>query len=1097
MKRILVLILLLAIAQLAWAEGARGECYSPPAKVSRQEISCDADAQTCAVWLRFRQERPYPYQAISMLTRQDSGHVTLILSELPPLGGTHEMARLLRAVFGVHSEALHRLRYPIGLDGWLEDWVVSLPYDKGPMTTIADANGGRIQVPLALAEQLNFLNDAIFGTSEVQYVDDLTADRVKIELPNLQITTGELSQLAMAKTEDWKALSAFDAAPQAFSQLGRSVRPALFTDNKKLLVALVIPQNTEMKSLRSIFRKFAIGSDYIIGSVRPKKGGLILLARSRLLSLRTLPPLRFETLEILQGSSQGLGQSYERQRVFAGKIPSGVYAGWDWAPIYLSPQLQDTELGTLLNIADQQLKSWSQCGNVQYASFDYPVPSDFPFKTRRASDWFHDATNTSELTFNWNTSGFSTASDTVAGRIVTASGTAALPVSYILPSHLNPLAAAVSGELEVVNDIGQLVREGSRVGSEYFSRLNDPILARVARNVFLFQILNDAKPFRVDVRKRFSVPKRSRSELISDLLTKRTDSWLTAMQHDAAMSATGGMRAVKLLKTKAGLSQQQISQLLASPEKHEQELLRLARELEMSRVAGVQLANDIIVLTADYMEVAAKSKTEFISQCRQLGGQLEQGKDRLSCQFSRRPGSAPLSLPTPYLDRRTEMEVQLRAQKAEFESAVVNFKKQAAAFEKLAAQGQAAELVADDLRRMASYSSDLDGILNELLTAAEQTASGGSIQTPTLVLSRDTADSRSVGGHNIDALPWLAKVEPGTVAPRTRRSGDRLELVIPKSGTENSALIARAVATVSEVPPLPARELESALHAPVEPRANFLERLVQRGSTSDISPTIKERASHCACDIYIEDGGVDTLFVVRVRPPPPGSLDVLVGRSAAIEHLAGTARDKTVMFANVSVGRATSISESAARIAVPGAKRDFLEQQIDSALAFFRHPLDSVGVSLGWRTKQGRNVMLRATEGESPREFVEMLVSRPAWGESAVKEGKSAIHEAGNVTIVEVKFGSGGMAPRSIEVHTFSADGVKTASTLASAQRALSRAKVSDTVKLGLNQLAEQITQDAKDIRSVEFFFQSTGAETGRWQAPQGDGAQTLALGVP
>ena len=76
----------------------------------------------------------------------------------------------------------------------------------------------------------------------------------------------------------------------------------------------------------------------------------------------------------------------------------------DWAPIYLSEELINTEYGSLLNITDQLLKSWSQNGLTKYINFNYRVPVKWPFEKpliRIVITEFKADT----VTFNWNTKG--------------------------------------------------------------------------------------------------------------------------------------------------------------------------------------------------------------------------------------------------------------------------------------------------------------------------------------------------------------------------------------------------------------------------------------------------------------------------------------------------------------------------------------------------------------------------------------------------------------------------------------------------------------------------------------------------------------------
>src|SRR5262249_17486653 len=147
-------------------------------------------------------------------------------------------------------------------------------------------------------------------------------------------------------------------------------------------------------------RQFALDSDLILGAV--KKGDCVLaVARERSVPIDVLPPLRTETiLQLAKANTDELAQSYERNNVLAGKLPpsAGPDMGKDWAPIYLSGELIDTEYGSLLNLTDQLLKSWSMAGHVSYDHFSYPAPTEFPLGVA-LTEFAH----TMEVTFNWNT----------------------------------------------------------------------------------------------------------------------------------------------------------------------------------------------------------------------------------------------------------------------------------------------------------------------------------------------------------------------------------------------------------------------------------------------------------------------------------------------------------------------------------------------------------------------------------------------------------------------------------------------------------------------------------------------------------------------
>ena len=113
-----------------------------------------------------------------------------------------------------------------------------------------------------------------------------------------------------------------------------------------------------------------MASDVVVGASWSGTDALLIVGRQRQVPLDVLPPLRFETFALLADvDARELAQSYERTTPFAGKLRAGDYANADWAPIYLSDPLIDSEFGALLNITDQMLKSWSSAGDI-----DYPRP---------------------------------------------------------------------------------------------------------------------------------------------------------------------------------------------------------------------------------------------------------------------------------------------------------------------------------------------------------------------------------------------------------------------------------------------------------------------------------------------------------------------------------------------------------------------------------------------------------------------------------------------------------------------------------------------------------------------------------------------------
>ena len=1092
MRRHLVWFIFAFVFNTAAAEENSTAC--PPREQPERMVSiCDADPETCAVWRRFRQERPYPYQVIAFIPRSEGDKITLIFSEVPPLGTSEEVSRLLRTVLGVPIEDIHRLRYPVGLDGWLEDLVISVPSGGGTALAVPEAQGGTVAVSATLAERLQFLNTALFGASGLLYLDALVPEGAASPLPNIRITAGELLSIAAAKDFAWQPLLGPGAQTYHFDQLAGKKAASLFIDTTQLLVAIVIPANTDVKDIRGAFRQFALSSDFLVGSVRPKKGGLILLGRNRMVPLRMLPPLRFESLQAMARSNQALGQSYERQRIFSGKITKGKYSGWDWAPIYLTAQLQDTEFGTLLNIADQQLKSWSECGGVRYAFFDYPVPPAFPFEKSTATNWFFTETQSTSLIFNWNTNGFSTATNMPVGRVVTASGSTALPVSYILPTKLDdPVLDSIPRWRAFQLGLNkEAAVTGSRKGSAYFLGLGDPVLTRVAQNVLLFQMLNDAMPFRIDHAKGTVPASPTRSELVSKLLSSRTAIWLQNLQRDPAMQHFQGRQAIATLKSKAGMSDEQIAQLLATPEKQGQQLLRLHKDIELKKIALIQLTRRTGELATEFDEILPKAKTEFKTKCKRIGGDIQEQGATLKCSYTAEKEDVERKgLATSYDNRLAALERESSQIVQEQAVIFADLRKQVDAFELLIGQDKAADAIADDLRQLAGYSSDLDTILTEVLAVTRQTESHHSIQTPTVVLSQNTMNIRAVGGHNIDALPWLVKTDTGARKASLSIVDGRPILNIGKEEAGNGASIARAMASGSEVShgASVSREAAQALELSDGPRSNFLGKLARLDRNRLVDTTLLERAKLCACDVYIEGGDAEMMTIVRFKPPPPAPPRIVFGHSAAIDSLAAIPGEHTTLFANVSKQRASAISESAARtarLARAQLKISYVDEQIAIARNLFQEGVQAITESLTWRTKSGKSLLVGDLRIAQRGKLVASLKNRPGWNLASVFEVGGLDRSANNsVALIEVRFGdSGTSVVPSIEVHVYDANGTAhTAPAIAvpakAARDAIRKMGPNDSLLAGIDKLAEQIYKDSKDVDSVEFFLKTTGSDT-------------------
>ncbi|MCA1431160.1 MULTISPECIES: hypothetical protein [unclassified Bradyrhizobium] len=423
-------------------------------------------------WNSFRKIYPNHVQTIALSRADATGHCVLIISE-PPSDTLPKRSypELLKSVFRDHLSGVEIKKKSIGLGGWVEDLVVSL-------------NG--YSDPRLLNDDVGYLAQVMWGTTYKAPILDLSnlkpAEKWSAPL-NVSIRHTELKGWLVDGTMKLFPVEFTAANPMTLSQLVQQKRTGTYFTTERGVVLLLIERNRNFEEYRADFRKFALDSDLVVGAIRIGQTHLALIGRERETSLQAMPPLRFETARLLATTDKAeLAQSYERNQLFAGRLEKGEYAGSDWAPIYLSPELINSELGSTLNLTDQMLKSWSMAGAVQYHGFDYPVPRSFPFDGKPIMQQAQAREPKIEQTlFNWNTTGaYSLMNHPMNGgtawQTLASLNSGSLPVIY--KDESQPAYDAVFGPFE-------------DAGYTYFRSLRDPLLARVTSYQVIFQSTRD------------------------------------------------------------------------------------------------------------------------------------------------------------------------------------------------------------------------------------------------------------------------------------------------------------------------------------------------------------------------------------------------------------------------------------------------------------------------------------------------------------------------------------------------------------------------------------------------------------------------------
>jgi hypothetical protein len=390
----------------------------------------------------FRETYPFHIQIVGLTSSLRDKSRVLIISEPPPQISPDYFQSLANSIGGRADIRTNR----IGYDGWVRDAVLALP-------PLSDDK---------LSSFLTRLHQDLYGTSYKANVVQLP-----IKPPpannrslNLSVSAGDLNNWFSSKDLKFTPIIGGDA--RSISAILSSRQSSVFISNQRGLVVWSIPRNQDLAKYRAEARQFFLDSDLIVGAIANDRQ-LAIIARERTEPLLRLPPLRFETaLTLAAERSDELGQSYERNQLFAGKLSDNT----DWAPIYLSNSLIDTEFGSLLNITDQLLKSWSMNGEIQYINFNkYPKPQQFPKFPQPIKVLSKKA---GSFLFNWNTAGVGYTTPVQPYEFYALNKTGALPITYGAKT--------------------ESVKAYEQVAYNYFSKLDNPDLARVVQYTALYQI---------------------------------------------------------------------------------------------------------------------------------------------------------------------------------------------------------------------------------------------------------------------------------------------------------------------------------------------------------------------------------------------------------------------------------------------------------------------------------------------------------------------------------------------------------------------------------------------------------------------------------
>jgi hypothetical protein len=933
-------VIFIATGLSAQAQDLPSRLISP----SEARAACGS-APACAAWAQFRADHPTPYQAFAVSRRGDEA--VIVIAEPPPSVGRQVLATQLTELFGEDLLEIGYFQLPTGLDGWLEDVVLRVKVPREPSVPVISGETLKPwEVPAGIADRLRLLAGVLWGTTDGFWIDEIEGDwePATFAVAELRVPPSALHGW-LTGSAPWRPLAAEGAGMTSATLLAATAPGAYGRDDG--LVALAIPPRTNLAELESHFRRFAVASDLLLGSARKgTNGALILLGRARQIPLAKLPPLRFETFSRLAANrSDELAQSYERQRIFAGKIAIGEHKGWDWAPILLSSQLDDTDFGTLLNQADQVLKSWSEHGNIDYWGFAYPKPSKYPFDKVAASEYFEREFKTTSLLFNWNTNDFATLIRFPTMEILSVDRTGALPILYapakavLDPIPIDGAETGESADSVEAMDVGRLekaaqadARLRAAQARNHFASLGDPVLARVVQHVLLAQAV---RSFAGAFPAAPAAPK-ARSDLVAAAIEGEAESWLTGVVNGRITVPEDLRTQMDGMIRSSGRTTAQFARLVASSQAIEREYeksvgryddalrvaqARQAQALKRERVSGAEYDRLMRQITAD-QNAADVAEKEWKQICTSNRLKMVPTKTGTSCEAPPPAISARLSaIERRYATINERITQGLRRAKQINAAAATVDPEVSASRQAVAVAARKVNETVGLLNKIVELrqalekygaSADLDRILASVRKAAASPPTS-SVRTPPVVLSRNEKYSMAIGGHNIRLRPNQGRVVTGIGAPRVR--------------VEGGSTVAEATATqVDSIPVLQSRSAASAPAAtPLQPgRGTLLDemRLQARGRAAD--PRVEREtlaaAATCRCDMLVRRLDDGTILTVRNRPPPPSVRQVPV-KSGLTDLLAGPPSPGDVEFRGFSTGFVESINDTVSRMATADARR--------------------------------------------------------------------------------------------------------------------------------------------------------------------------------
>lgn len=892
-----------------------GHAVAGDASVVRHEpvevasFYCPVATSTCADWLSVRRSVIGPMRGY--FVKVTGNNATVVLTE--PEGDRDSFHKLVRALFGDSLTTLETRRVATGYNGWLEDVIIQVDLTSAVETTSVFSGHTLTNwvAPLELVDRLRLLHMfsgspiETFALENIQVIRNSppTTSFASASLPDADRISINLSRVVGSSAKVWR--SPASSTTRTFKEIASDSTLTLHRSIDNQLVAFGLPSQSNADAWRFEFEQFALASDFVLGAHKAEDGNTILIGRARRIPTTQLPPIRFETFQALIDSPAELSQSYERQRLLAGRLgDGGTLTGMDWAPIYLSSALEDTDYGTLLNLGDQILKSWSERGVIEYFAFSKVRPAAFPFGAESASGFYARTKQSRGLIYNWNTDGaFKESSGPT--RTIVPSSYGALQVSYF---PINGLNAPLERD-----------STGSQRGTRYFSSLGHPVLVRVSQHALLHSI---AKAY-IDPPSVLDTDRASpRVAAMRAKMALVAQAWINEIRQagpSAGMTAIQDQRLEQLLRSieikKAGLGlSQSLADLIADSSSVERLFVRFvasgerltrqqkAKAQEMkaaeSRILRLRKARNNSIVARELIVEGRFCRTFSYSEKQMKIGPTTWDPTKGVCSYNSsqltEKFEAAANL-TYYFDKMKEFSED-DSRKALIANDADQKRKENSEISQLEKQ-------ADDLKteteQLKSRAKQLSGLARELIATGEllsnaaptspytnsafeaaQTAvmshsASGSIQTASIVGSRNAATPLAIGGHNLDSA--TEKFQPN--AQSSQNLG-----ATPPAQTLLDLMEAAALQ------PTPTQNLDTAMNA-------------------------------AGADAIAINEGSGVITFARRRPPPPIMTKVF-GAAQLIDQMRGPPKLVNLHTEGLDPGTVLALAETVQQMETPKAQRN-------------------------------------------------------------------------------------------------------------------------------------------------------------------------------